>query len=614
VIIVYGGGDGAFSDDLRKRVRGLVSSLKPTSLIGGRSTDADLLFARTALMEGVGVHVVASSAEAADRGPGWAAEWDRLLRNRAVTELAAGRYVPDATHLLDRAQALAERGEAVWLITVRSGTATDLMLEADERRILTLEVWPESRPEKAFVVMPYDRKTDVQSGKEVDCDQTLHKIYRPLLENAGLTWSRSDLETDTGIIHPGMLEQLANSDVVLADLTTTNFNVAYELGARHLLAPRSTVLVSPQVLEIGPRQPPFDVEMSRIHHFDRGLTLTDEQAEAAIRSLEPVLAKAIDGTAPDSPAYKWFEMDHDLRPLRLREEVREYENRLTAARRRVSDVVAGGDPEAMTAEAKRLGADPDLPKRVRQALRIELAAALLAEARYREARDLLALCEPSRDDALHRVWLQRTTMAHRRLGEEEERREPGRGLEHFRKAQELLAALVEAGYGDSETFGIWGGLIKREIQAAGPPLTDPATELLFEKMTEKYREGFERDPDHYPGVNLVMALRLAPRSGRFDAEFPEVVAATRLFARRAIKIDRWDAVWARFTLAELSLHEALEHDTDPAEASRLYISAAGYARADQLDSVRFQLRFLRTFGQRADVLTPLLTRLGEPPS
>ena len=72
-----------------------------------------------------------------------------------------------------------------------------------------------------------------------------HRVYRPLLEDFDVDWIRADLQTDSGIIHSAMLSDLANSDLVLADLSAINFNVAYELGIRHVFASRSTVLIDP---------------------------------------------------------------------------------------------------------------------------------------------------------------------------------------------------------------------------------------------------------------------------------------------------------------------------------------------------------------------------------
>jgi hypothetical protein len=623
VIIVYAGPTAQptasaappYSADLAKRLRGLIQSLNPACLVGGLATEADLLFVRTALAERRTVHVVLPVNDAGVR-PAMSADHERILGNPRVTVVEQGPHHSVDARILDEAGALADAGSTTsWLITIRdgsTGTVADLVQCAEERGMLTLGLSPERRPLRAFVLMPFGGKRDVESGTEVDCDPPFHKVYRPLLEDADLDWSRADLETDTGIIHPSMLEHLANCDVAIADLTTTNFNVAYELGVRHVFAPRSTVLVSTRIAEIGARRPPFDVAMSRVHQFDRGLVLTDSQAEAAIRQLRPVLQQAVATTAMDSPAHKWFEMERMPRPLLLREEVRDHEERLAKARQRVAEAVRSADRELMRDEAGWLEQAPDLPEPLRRALRMELAWALLGESAYRDARELFDLSRPPLDDPLHRTWLQRSVMAYRRSGEVET--DPDRRMEYVHKAQTLLAAAVDAGYGDSETYGIWGGLIKREIAASGRPLRDPVTQALFRDMAEKYREGFERDPSYYTGVNLVLALRLAirERDETSAAELQETIAATKLFTRRALKADPADC-WAAFTMAELALHDALERGADLGPAVDLYAKAALRASPDQRTSARFQLEFLQKYGERAEALTTVLAVLDDLP-
>src|SRR5947208_13155732 len=45
------------------------------------------------------------------------------------------------------------------------------------------------------------------------------------------------------IIHKPMFERLVLCEYAVADLTTANANVFYELGVRHAIRPRSTVLL-----------------------------------------------------------------------------------------------------------------------------------------------------------------------------------------------------------------------------------------------------------------------------------------------------------------------------------------------------------------------------------
>lgn len=90
-----------------------------------------------------------------------------------------------------------------------------------------------------FAIMPYG--LDEQEKKEFSL------VYRLLIKEAadqcGLTCIRSDLNPQGGYIMTNVLNDLANSDIVVADLTDLNWNVAYELGIRHALRKKGTVLI-----------------------------------------------------------------------------------------------------------------------------------------------------------------------------------------------------------------------------------------------------------------------------------------------------------------------------------------------------------------------------------
>ena len=61
--------------------------------------------------------------------------------------------------------------------------------------------------------------------------------------DAGMDPIRADEEQVGGIIHKPMFERLVLCDYAVADLTTANANVFYELGVRHAVRPYSTVLL-----------------------------------------------------------------------------------------------------------------------------------------------------------------------------------------------------------------------------------------------------------------------------------------------------------------------------------------------------------------------------------
>ena len=158
-------------------------------------------------------------------------------------------------------------------------------------------------PKKCFVVMPFGRKPLRDgSGKHYDFDKVYRVIMQRAIRQAGLEPIRADERKGSAIIHTDMFKDLRDHDVVLADLSLENANVFYELGIRHVMASRGTVLMchSDTVL-------PFDIHLSRVifYRYD-GQSLDCEESERVIEELRLALEEAKRGT-PDSPVHALLE-------------------------------------------------------------------------------------------------------------------------------------------------------------------------------------------------------------------------------------------------------------------------------------------------------------------
>ena len=77
------------------------------------------------------------------------------------------------------------------------------------------------------------QKPDPSGGPDIDFDRIYQSAIKPGIEGAGLQPIRADEEELGGIIHRPMFERLLVCAYALADLTTSNANVLYELGVRH---------------------------------------------------------------------------------------------------------------------------------------------------------------------------------------------------------------------------------------------------------------------------------------------------------------------------------------------------------------------------------------------
>ena len=144
--------------------------------------------------------------------------------------------------------------------------------------------------------MPFGVKRN--GGAWVDFDVVYAEILEPAIKDAGLEPLRADQEFVDGLIQRPMYERLILADYTVADLTTANANVFYELGVRHAVRPYSTVLVSADIKSI-----PFDLAPDRVlpYALDRaGRPIAVERNREALTGSLKAARKA----HTDSPVFQ----------------------------------------------------------------------------------------------------------------------------------------------------------------------------------------------------------------------------------------------------------------------------------------------------------------------
>jgi tetratricopeptide (TPR) repeat protein len=365
-----------------------------------------------------------------------------------------------------------------------------------------------------FVVMPFGVKPDGRGGS-VDFDAVYADLLAPAIRAAKLEPLRADQELVGGLIHKPMYERLILSDYAVADLTTANANVFYELGVRHAVRPYSTVLVSADVKRV-----PFDLAPDRVLPY----ALDGAGRPASPEGDQALLCKALEAArerADDSPV---FQLVGDLpRPdiARLKTDVfREQAAYSAAAKRRLATARAQGAGAVREAE-KELGPLEDVEAGV--------LVDLLLSYRAAEAWDDLTRLVEEMPEPVRRTLLVREQygLALNRAGRSDD-------AEH-----ELLAVLADHG-DSSETLGLLGRVYKDrwEAERGGSVLK---AQGLLEKAIDAYRRGFEADwRDAYPGVNAVTLMEIREPGG---AEQQALVPVVRYANRRRIEggaPDYWD--------------------------------------------------------------------------
>lgn len=365
-----------------------------------------------------------------------------------------------------------------------------------------------------FVLMPFGQKPD-SSGRLIDFDAVYGEILKPAIETAELDPIRADEEKAGGIIHKPMFERLILCEYAVADLTTANANVFYELGVRHAVKPHTTV---PVFAASGARLP-FDVADLRTIPYQLSPDGKPSTAAADRAALVSVLGAAKQGNV-DSPVYQLVDGFPDIQHIKtdvFRERV-EYsvkiKEQLAAAR--------GAGTAAVAAIEQSLG-------------KLETVEAGVLVDLFLSYRDTKAWAEMERIAKAMPAPLARTVLVREQLGFALNR--AGRGGE----AERVLLDVIETRGPSSETYGLLGRVYKDRWDAAKKAGQTARAAGLLQKAIDAYRKGFEADwRDAFPGINAVTLATLRnPPDEKVTALAPIVrYAVERKIARG--KPDYWD--------------------------------------------------------------------------
>jgi tetratricopeptide (TPR) repeat protein len=372
--------------------------------------------------------------------------------------------------------------------------------------------------------MPFGRKPD-GAGGTVDFDQVYRQVIHPAVEAAGLEPIRADEELVGGIVHKPMFERLILCDYAVADLTTANANVFYELGVRHAVRPYSTVLMFAQ----GGRLP-FDLALDRILPYVLDAAGVPVDVEPTRKALVKRL-EAAQAAQTDSPVFQLVEGFQAPDIARLKTDV--FRDR----------VQYSNDMKRRLAAARETGID-DL-----RAIEAELGDVALADAAvvidlflsYRAVRDWQAMV-----DLVERLAkpLAATVMVQEQLGMALNR------LGRRQEAEQVLVDLIARRGPSSETCGILGRVYKDQSADAQADGEKFLARGFLDRAIATYLQGFEADwRDAYPGINAVTLMELReppdPRQGM-------LLPVVRYAAERRIAAGTPD-YWDHATLLEIAV-------------------------------------------------------------
>lgn len=372
-----------------------------------------------------------------------------------------------------------------------------------------------------FVLMPFGEKP--YGGGTVDFDAVYRDLIAPAIKEAGLHPLRSDEEMTGGIIHKPMFERLILCEYAIADLTTANANVFYELGIRHAVRPWSTVLIFAE----GGRLP-FDVSPLRAMPY----TLlpggkpanVDETRGAMVARLREARNASI-----DSPIFQLVEgfpeVDHtktDVFRDRLKYSA-QIKEKLEHARHEGLKSIREIQQELGRIEGCEAG------------VVIDLFLSYRAVKAWEDMISLVQVMSPP---------LAATVMVQEQLALALNREGKGKA------AEKVLINLLAKRGPSSETYGILGRIYKDRWEEAFKKGDHFTASGLLDKAIDTYLKGFEADwRDAYPGINAVTLMEIRdPNDQRLEHILPVVVYSVERRIAAGIP-DYWDYA----TLLELSV-------------------------------------------------------------
>lgn len=412
-----------------------------------------------------------------------------------------------------------------------------------------------------FVVMPFGRRQ--VGGVIIDFDHVYENVLKPAIDGARtpeggvLRACRTDKEFYAGLIDQDMFAYLEYSRLVVADITSLNPNVFYELGVRHRARESGTIIL---------RQPgvalPFDIRMAKAFPYEYE---PDEQAEASRQLIRRVVSNSLEEERLDSPVQQVVQL-HRHRSAQT-------EALSLAAENEVRQL----DHWGAIGKLRELVQRPD----VTSLDRMKLGLLLKDEGQWEEAialfREITVEC-PDYAEA----WRERGIAENKLAGQ-------GRASEALGEAS--LRQSIALNANDFDAHASLGGILKR----AG----------RLEEALAAYDAANRHSNSHpYPFLNL-LKLRAALHQ---SLELSNEDRRTLLRARR-LRLAQSDAAqdepWSHFDSAELCL---LNGELAEAER-RLDLGIAASTAEFQVKTFRQSLELLRDVKPSIDGLEMMLAKL-----
>jgi hypothetical protein len=347
---------------------------------------------------------------------------------------------------------------------------------------------------RCFVIQGFGKKQDYEQGKQFNLDAS-YAVIKEAIEEAGLECYRADELRTNALIDQVMYDQLLDADLVVADITTLNFNAAYELGVRYALRPHATLVVGESGMNF-----PFDVNHVYIHGYKHlGEDIGYSEVKRFQAELKELAQKAISQPQKDSPVYTFLRRlpENGYLDVTQQEEVKTVIPSGGTTLRDVSDQANKAMDEGRFSDAI-----PLWEKAREIAVKDDFIVQQLALATYKSK-------QPDPELALL-------------------------------KAKEILKYLQPSGSFDTETLGIWASVHKRLYEISKDP--DDLDEAIF-----GLERGFFIRQDHYTGINFAFMLDVKASLRTDPGETAELHAVAGYVRRKVVDLCKTALASGEFT-------------------------------------------------------------------
>ena len=406
----------------------------------------------------------------------------------------------------------------------------------------------------------------------LNLDKTYEQLVQPACDAVDVNCFRAIDANLSGSIDSIMYRWIYEADLVIADLSTLNANVFYELGVRHAQRPNTTLIIAESVLV---QRIPFDLSSFVVHKYEHGGEAIDEaEQQRFVALLAGLMRKIIAGEqrrqqgAPqvgretDSPVYLF--MKNMTPPAYQADTFVEPPAYILPALRRLQAAQQGPSLASIidAAEAAKNG------KQFAEAIRL-----------FSLAIDQQTGGEAGRKAGRKAdVYLaQRLALVTYKHGERQNpatgQLDPAVAIDALGQAERILARCCEPMLSnDPETLGLSGAINKRLFEL---PPHDPH---YLDQAIRFYERGFYVKRDYYNGINVAYMYnqRANLQTDRFEAivnyghankirqQVAEICRA--LIQDEANFAKRGDAEWVYLSLAEA--YQGLGQAADEAMLAR----------------------------------------------